>query len=79
MRISRHNSAAIWNGCVEYLGYLFINTGCRSVGHCYTIVRIRKASIDRLIKENDVEMTIPGIRIVADVDFETIFVDRARS
>jgi hypothetical protein len=32
-----------------------------------------------LVKENDVEMIVPGVGIVTDVDFETFFVDGARA
>jgi hypothetical protein len=32
-----------------------------------------------LVKENDVEMIIPGVGIVSGVDFRTFFVDGARA
>lgn len=43
------------------------------------MVRIGITNIDWLVKENDVEMIVPGVGIVTDVDFGTFFVDGARA
>jgi hypothetical protein len=54
-------------------------TGCRGVGHCCAVVSIGIADVDWLVKENDVEMIVPGVGIVTGVDFGAFFVDGARA
>jgi len=54
-------------------------TGGRGVGHCCAIVPIRIANINWLVKENDVEMIVPGVGIESGVDFGTFLGDGARA